>query len=677
MILELNDFIIDAANNYGTTTALKIWKDLRNKGKSVVVKQRLSDNKFGGVWMKVHKSTGFVKALPLIHNSLVVGGQLNPGLQVLSLVDQIRIAPSDNVSSIEDAFSGSYNGSMTKYLLEWRKTIPTVMKSSPSPINWSEPHCSLKAGPLHSSAILSSGLEVLAFLNAPWILEVFLQRCSLHGAQDLAGRMKSIIQYTRTRPYYFTLKALSWAKNPSGYGLAKMAFLSERAGKTRMVYILNWWMQDLLHPLHCSMMDWLRCQPQDGTYDQQSAVERLKEWSKLDKPIYSFDLTSATDRWPKSHQYEVIRHFAGEDWAITWDFCLGLAPWSDKHQRFLHYTVGQPMGAYASWAALAMTHHCLIRSLCRQVGAPLDCYMVLGDDVVINHKDIATLYQQHITEYLGIQISQGKSLLPINQISGNSGEFAKQIVRDGQNLTPVSTLILDQVWNTHQWWMLHTLTQDLCKILGWCLYRSNNDLLLPSPLIKLMKSLPKDFTRKLEILISDPACLGRPLITERPNPGANEGSSFSTIPDPWAGIANHEILIHKLDVVETKFQERLGEVQNLIKSVTEQGRAGNTREWLLLDSPAHPVKAVLDNLDKVLNGMYKTIAEGATPQNAAQVFTDIDYLKKVIYGSKTHRQWKDMKSLRKQMSAKIVQSIFTKCTTQSSTNQVIEDYSDW
>jgi hypothetical protein len=34
---------------------------------------------------------------------------------------------------------------------------------------------------------------------------------------------------------------------------------------------------------------------------------------------------------------------------------------SDKDQLVVNYAVGQPMGAYSSWAMLALTHHLILQ----------------------------------------------------------------------------------------------------------------------------------------------------------------------------------------------------------------------------------------------------------------------------------------------------------------------------
>jgi hypothetical protein len=71
------------------------------------------------------------------------------------------------------------------------------------------------------------------------------------------------------------------------------------------------------------------------------------------------------------------------------------------------YEVGQPMGAYSSWAMLALTHHVIIGSLYKNGEKPL--YAVLGDDMATT-PDKGDRYCA-IMSNLGVSISKSKSLL--------------------------------------------------------------------------------------------------------------------------------------------------------------------------------------------------------------------------------------------------------------------------
>lgn len=75
----------------------------------------------------------------------------------------------------------------------------------------------------------------------------------------------------------------------------RLAFSTDAGdGKRRIFAIGNYVHQRLLRPLHDFLMRVLACLPTDGTFDQLRPLDRLK--GKID--VYSFDLKSATDRWP-------------------------------------------------------------------------------------------------------------------------------------------------------------------------------------------------------------------------------------------------------------------------------------------------------------------------------------------------------------------------------------------
>lgn len=99
----------------------------------------------------------------------------------------------------------------------------------------------------------------------------------------------------------------------------------------------------------------------------------------------------------------------------------------------VRYSVGQPMGALSSWAMLALTHHVLVQLAASRVGiSKFEDYALLGDDIVIANESVAKAYYALMTEELGVDINLDKSL-----VSSNTFEFAKQIIREGENLSPL------------------------------------------------------------------------------------------------------------------------------------------------------------------------------------------------------------------------------------------------
>jgi len=65
----------------------------------------------------------------------------------------------------------------------------------------------------------------------------------------------------------------------------------------------NYGNQRLLRPVHDWLMAVLRRLPCDGTFDQYRPLDRLVG----EAVCYSFDLKSATDRWPLVLLFEVIQ----------------------------------------------------------------------------------------------------------------------------------------------------------------------------------------------------------------------------------------------------------------------------------------------------------------------------------------------------------------------------------
>jgi hypothetical protein len=86
-----------------------------------------------------------------------------------------------------------------------------------------------------------------------------------------------------------------------------------------------------------------------------------------------------------------------------------------------YYSVGQPMGAYSSWAAFTITHHLVVHWSAYLEGyLDFTDYILLGDDIVIKNNKVARRYKS-IMNKLGVDISDAKS-----HVSKDTYEFAKR-----------------------------------------------------------------------------------------------------------------------------------------------------------------------------------------------------------------------------------------------------------
>jgi hypothetical protein len=91
------------------------------------------------------------------------------------------------------------------------------------------------------------------------------------------------------------------------------------------------------------------------------------------------------------------------------------------------------MGAYSSWAMLALTHHVIVQSCSSK---PTTAYAVLGDDVCLRGKVLAKTYLDRMT-MLGVKISLPKSI-----ISDRFIEFAKKLVTSSYDYSVIGPKLI-------------------------------------------------------------------------------------------------------------------------------------------------------------------------------------------------------------------------------------------
>jgi hypothetical protein len=227
----------------------------------------------------------------------------------------------------------------------------------------------------------------------------------------------------------------------------KLAQSIEGAGKRRIFAIGNYVKQRLLYPIHVWGMSVLKTVPMDGTFDQRRPILRLSRYKDLTN-IYSYDLKSATDRWPLSVIFEVQACIWGPTLASSIvNGSLGLNSFSVGPPHFygvkktsvVTFNTGQPLGYYGSWALFALSHHYIVWLAAiltyPQRDKPFKRYALLGDDIVIADKAVATSYR-YLLDLLGVSISLPKSLISDN----GTLEFAKQYWTKSitKDLSPVS-----------------------------------------------------------------------------------------------------------------------------------------------------------------------------------------------------------------------------------------------
>jgi hypothetical protein len=248
---------------------------------------------------------------------------------------------------------------------------------------------------------------------------------------------------------------------------SRLAFLSDKSGKTRVIAIIDILSQSCLKVVHQRCNQVLHRLETDGTFDQDKARQKVKKWTECRKTfISSIDLTAVTDRLPVLYQVlvligtRILTPLQGLAWylvVVRRSFLVR----TKKGPKYVRYAVGQPMGALSSWPVMAISHHILVL-WAYKLAYPsrtrnFKGYVILGDDLVIKDKLASEKYLWLISA-LGVEFSKEKSFFSIGL-----AEFAKSLFIRGNDLTPfpLRPLIFEK----------HTVVTNIQVVLTECFKR--------------------------------------------------------------------------------------------------------------------------------------------------------------------------------------------------------------
>nr|UPW42080.1 MAG: putative RNA dependent RNA polymerase [Inner Mongolia sediment mitovirus 5] len=235
-----------------------------------------------------------------------------------------------------------------------------------------------------------------------------------------------------------------------------LAFIKDPECKLRIIAMLDYTSQLFLKPVHRILFNCLKKIPMDRTFTQNPK----NSWNDNDQKFWSLDLSSATDRFPIHLQRRLIREiFSDERFASSWANLLTKREFLTPEGQTVMYAVGQPMGAYSSWAAFTLSHHLVVYFCSKLALKPnFDQYMILGDDIVIKD-DLVSKYYMKVMKELGVELSPAKT-----HVSFNTYEFAKRWFQDGKEITGLPMRGL--VKNLANPFIVYTILYDFFKIKG-------------------------------------------------------------------------------------------------------------------------------------------------------------------------------------------------------------------
>jgi hypothetical protein len=387
---------------------------------------------------------------------------------LLSVCDLLVYTAPPKLSTIVDSYSGAINLTDPSFQREVRSAARALVAryGSLKTPTWRGLHLTTKAGPF-GRALASAPMDAWALSVSPvyrdWVTLVNLTKGASILPRMVEWMFWLISQLAKSTNSFWvplpikrgrsTQSVIPPARQLGQLPNGKIATKMEPRGKVRVFAIPGYWIQSILRPLHDSLFELLKAFPRDNTFDQLAGVERIRT-SKA-QHIWSYDLSAATDRFPLEIQRWILEEFLPGHhldrvaYASAWSRLLSGIEFSYDTQGpkgatlLLKYGVGQPMGAYSSWAVFTLSHHVMVE-LARRRALNVDFlgsteeflgYELLGDDISI-YGDTPELAATAVA-YRALMDSIGVAINPTKGVESANGtfEFAKRFVHQGVTLT--------------------------------------------------------------------------------------------------------------------------------------------------------------------------------------------------------------------------------------------------
>lgn len=375
-------------------------------------------------------SRGLPSIIPINIRNKITNTDSNSSLVkiILSLISIYRVFPTKPAPSL-NTITQPWMG-VSKSLLRYEEAVSELFGRKKIKIPKPTLIQMESSGPNAFKSAFNSGWDALAFSTHPLQL-LHWSRLAVNLGGTHYVLWVAFIIFTLA-PYYYFLRLINRIK---ALKIGKLSIVYDQAGKARVIAITSYWYQLILKPIHKSLFRLLEGLETDGTFNQEAPLNRLIQ-EDSDEVYHSFDLSAATDRLPLFIQRDILNFLhpkLGSLWANALDI-----PWYYKG-KYYKYAVGQPMGAYSSWAMLAVSHHVIVKSCALRCGIKgFNSYAILGDDIVIRNKSVADEYLKTMND-LGVEINLTKSV-----ISPRFAEFAKRWIGKDIDFTPIGPGLLLQ-----------------------------------------------------------------------------------------------------------------------------------------------------------------------------------------------------------------------------------------
>lgn len=208
------------------------------------------------------------------------------------------------------------------------------------------------------------------------------------------------------------IRSRVWSDGTDNDFCGHIGFIQEPGAKARVVAVPSALLQWGFEPLHSWLDAFLRRIPTSDVHDQNQGAFFIESRMNEGKTLFSFDLSSATDRFPREVQTNLLEHLGLSEYAKALnEICTEPFKVSTRFgEEEWMYKCGQPMGLYGSFPLFSLAHVLLLEGLCAIEGVPsANTFRLIGDDVIIANPAIAAGYR-YVMGALGVDISEEKTM---------------------------------------------------------------------------------------------------------------------------------------------------------------------------------------------------------------------------------------------------------------------------
>lgn len=465
LIKVLLSFYEDIEKSSGTRFAIDEFKAVYNESTRYVFDKTIK-TPFTQRYHKRNKS-GFIQKLSLLRLNLD-SATVDEARMILSLLrsyEQLTVTPIPKIETITAVGVGTegyktFDKAFKEFLVvgefprqcaqNYDKQLKRV-RDDGEPLSM---HYTVKKG-INGSALGNAGTQSLAITGK---LKDSLVQFSDHFKRGLAR----ILDYNQNlyNNKVIDIGPITKRDILKTYHV-KVVCIPDKGTKNRLIAIGNYWLQNSLKYLHEITYEILRNIPTDGTHNQESQFNRVMERTKVG-PVWSFDLTAATDRFPRTIQADVLARLDPKVSQLWVEILSNIKVIYENKE--ITYGTGQPMGLYSSWSTFTLTHHMLIQFCAYRCGkidstTIFSDYAIIGDDIAIWNEEVSLCYQ-HFIDILDVDINLRKSFIPKSTTVGPwEAEFAKRICKNGIEYSAIAPGIISET--TKRLWGLPELLNYL------------------------------------------------------------------------------------------------------------------------------------------------------------------------------------------------------------------------